>query len=81
MLGERADNGHMGWNFDEDLVRIPRTLLRVAEEAEAAAGTEPLLKLVLMRVLGRYPEARDAFVKAIQETFDGKRVPVPKWAT
>ncbi len=71
----------MGWNFDESLVRIPRSIMRVVVEETETAGTEPLLKLVLMRVLGRFPEARDAFVKAIQETFDGKRVPVPQWAT
>jgi hypothetical protein len=70
----------MGWNFDENLVRIPRSILRVEVEAETSA-TEPLIKLVLMRVLGRFPEARDAFVKAIQETFEGKRVPIPNWAT
>ena len=71
----------MGWNFDGKLVRIPRSILRVVIEETEAGATEPLLKLVLMRVLGRFPEARDAFVKAIQETFDGKRVPVPLWAT
>ena len=70
----------MGWNFDENLVRIPRSILRIAVEETETAATEPLLKLVLMRVLGRFPEARDAFVKAIQETFDGKRVPIPQWA-
>ena len=70
----------MGWNFDENLVRIPRSILRVVVEAETSAATEPLIKLVLMRVLGRFPEARDAFVKANQETFDGKRVPIPQWA-
>ncbi len=71
----------MGWNFDEELVRIPRSIPRVVIEETETATTEPLLKLVLMRVLGRFPDARDAFVKAIQETFDGKRVPIPLWAT
>ena len=71
----------MGWNFDETLIRIPRSILRVVVEETETAATEPLLKLVLMRVLGRFPEARDAFVRAIKETFDGKRVPIPQWAT
>jgi hypothetical protein len=72
------------------VVRVPRSILRkIAPVAEATsdlatadiAAEWPRVKLVLMRVLGLFPEARDAFVKAIQEAFESKREPVPQWAT
>ena len=80
----------MSWNFDDDVVRIPRSILRkVAVTAEATndlataeMATEwPRVKLVLIRILGLFPDARDAFVKGIQELFESKREPVPQWAT
>ena len=80
----------MSWNFDDDVVRIPRSILRkVAVTAEATndlataeMATEwPRVKLVLIRILGLFPDARDAFVKWIQEVFESKREPVPQWVT
>jgi hypothetical protein len=80
----------MVWNFKDDWVWVPRSIRRkVAPVAEAASDlatadvvTEwPRVKAVLIQVLGLFPEARDAFVKGIHEAFDGKREPVPQWAT
>jgi len=80
----------MSWNFDDDVVRIPRSILRKVaattatsnDLASADMATEwPRVKLVLIRVLGLFPDARDAFVKGIQELFDSKVEPVPQWAT
>lgn len=76
----------MGWNFiDDDVPRVSRSVLRTAAPESAATEEQstdwPRVHLVLMRVLGRFPEARDAFVQAIQEAFKSKRDPVPQWAT
>ena len=75
----------MSWNFDDDVVRIPRSILRkvaaVAEPPGDVATEWPRVRVVLMRVLGLFPEARDAFVKAIQEAFETRLEPVPQWAT
>ena len=80
----------MSWNFDDDVVRIPRSILRKVvvtveptnDLASADMATEwPRVKLVLIRILGLFPDARDAFVKGMQEAFESKREPVPQWAT
>ena len=80
----------MSWNFDDDVVRIPRSILRKVavtveptnDLASADMATEwPRVKLVLIRILGLFPDARDAFVKGIQELFESKREPVPQWVT
>jgi hypothetical protein len=82
----------MIWNFiDDDVVRVPRSIRRQVVETVAEAASDlatadvatewPRVKAVLVRVLSLFPEARDAFVKGIQEAFDSQREPVPQWAT
>ena len=74
---------YMCWNFDDDSIRVPRSvLLAVTVEATKDLAAEwPRVQVVLMRVLSLFPEARDAFVKAIREAFENKREPIPQWAT
>ena len=77
----------MIWNFiDDDQVRVPRSIRRevveVAEETKHDMAAEwPRVSVVLMRVLSGFPEARDAFLKAVRELFQSKREPIPQWAT
>jgi hypothetical protein len=73
----------MCWNFDDDSIRVPRSILLAAtvEATKDLAAEWPRVQVVLMRVLSLFPEARDAFVKAIQEAFTSKREPIPQWAT
>lgn len=73
----------MCWNFDDDSIRVIRSIpvAGVLEVKKDLAAEWPRVQVVLMRVLGLFPEARDAFVKAIRETFESKREPVPQWVT
>ena len=77
----------MRWNFiDDDEVRVPRSIRAAVVEEEPQQNKDlatewPRVTVVLMKVLSRFPEAREAFVKAIQELFQSKREPVPQWAT
>ena len=77
----------MSWNFiDDDQVRVPRSTRKIVEvvpeeRTQDMAAEWPRVSVVLMRVLSGFPEARDAFVKAVREMFQSKREPIPQWAT
>ena len=76
----------MIWNFiDDDVVRVPRSIRRevVAPEREPKddATEWPRVRWTLMRALSRFPEARDAVLKAIHELFSSKNEPTPECAT
>jgi hypothetical protein len=75
----------MSWNFDDDVIRVPRSILRVVapEQNKPAdsSGEWPRVQVVLMRVLGDFPAARDAVVKGIRELFAKRNEPSPQWAT